>query len=61
MGMSGTHGGHCTPLLLLSTGAGIILLPRNTPHWMKVSLASAWSSLCTVDSGRRGVVATSGW
>ena len=49
MGMSGTHGSHCTPLLLLSTGAGLISLSRKALYWVKVSLVSAGTSLCTVD------------
>ena len=33
-----------TPIFLfLLTGAGLFLMPRDTPHWLRVSVASPWN------------------
>ena len=46
-------GGHFSPLsLLLTAGAGMFLISRNTPYWLRVSLASFWK--------RRELIASAG-
>ena len=55
VGMRGTRGGHYPHLFpLLSAGAGIFLIPRNTPYWRRVSLASSWTPLGSIWGGGKG-------
>ena len=43
-GGGGTTGWSLLPIFLfLLTGAGLFLMPRDTPHWLRVSAASLWN------------------
>ena len=55
VGMRGTWGGHYPHLSpLLSAGAVIFLIPRKPPYWIRVSLASFWTSLGSIWGGKAG-------
>ena len=39
----GPRGGHFSPLPLSPHWAGLFLMPMDTPHWLRVSVASPWN------------------